>query len=456
MTFLEALRASGIWFTIDRDVLESYSRDQAHFAPHGQALAMVRPSNTHEVQELARLASQYRVALVPRGAGTGVSGAANASAECVIVNFDRMNRIVRVDEAAMVAVVQPGVLNGDLKRAARECGLWYPPDPSSYAISTLGGNVATNAGGLCCVKYGVTRDYVLSLEAVLADGTVIRTGTPTRKNVAGYDLTSLLVGSEGTLAMITEITLRLRRLPSPVTTLVASFASLGAAGQGVLNLAQSSDIALLEIMDRTAIRAVEDFAHLDLSTDAAALLIAQSETAGSAELDRLTRACEAAGGNGIIVTDDEAEGALLVNARRLAFPALERLGSVLIDDVAVPLNALPRMFESIEAIAKRSSTLVATVAHAGDGNLHPLVIFEAGNADAEARARQTFVAIMEQALELDGTITGEHGVGLLKMAELERQLGTAALELQRRVKHLFDPDDILNPGKVIPRRVASA
>ncbi len=433
----------------DPDVLASYAFDRGSFGSAGRALAMVRPACTADVQRLAAWATRHRAPLVPRGAGTGLSGGANASDGCVLVNFERMNRILAIDEAALLAVVQPGVLNVELKRAAEASGLWYPPDPSSYEIATLGGNVATNAGGFCCVKYGVTRDYVLGLEAVLADGSVVRTGGAVRKDVAGYDLTRLLVGSEGTLAMITEITLRLRRPPAPPATLLASFDELDAAGAAVTRMVRAADVALLELMDNASLRAVESFASLELDTSAAALLIAQSDRPDAADLSELRAACEAAGASSVIVTSDPAEGRLLINARRLAYPALERLGNVLIDDVVVPLPALPEMLRRIERVARATETLVATVAHAGDGNLHPNVVYARGDAQAEARARAAFTQIMEQALELGGTITGEHGVGSFKVGFLERQLGAPLLALHRGIKQLFDPLGILNPGKVL-------
>ncbi|WP_437933670.1 FAD-binding oxidoreductase [Sorangium sp. So ce341] len=433
----------------DRDVIEGYRHDKALWAPGGWPLAVARPSSTADVQALARWATRHRCALVPRGAGTGVAGGATAIDGCVVVSFERMNRILAIDEAAMLAVVQPGVLNGELKAAAQERELWYPPDPSSYAISTIGGNVATNAGGLCCVKYGVTSDYVLGLEAVLADGTALRTGGRSRKDVAGYDLTRLLVGSEGTLALITEITLRLRRRRPPATTLVATFGSLEASGRAVAAIVRSVDASMLEIMDRTAIRAVERFRPLDLDTEAAAMLIAQSDAPGSAELSCMQAACEAAGGTVVATTEDEGEGQMLLTARRLALTALEQLGTVLVDDVAVPLPQLPEMFRRIEAIVAATQTTVATVAHAGDGNLHPLVVFDRNDAAAEARAVAAFNEVMAQALDLGGTITGEHGVGTLKRGLLTRQLGAASLALHHRIKSAFDPGGILNPGKVI-------
>jgi glycolate oxidase len=432
----------------DPDVIERYRRDQAAWGAAGVPMAVLRAESTADVQVLARWATRHRIALVPRGAGTGMAGGANASDGCVTVSFERMAHVA-VDAPAMLAVVQPGALNVAVKDAAREVGLWYPPDPASFEISTIGGNVATNAGGLCCVKYGVTGDYVLGLEVVLADGTVARTGGRTRKDVAGYDLTSLLVGSEGTLALITEITLRLRRPPPPATTLVATFASLEASGHATAAIVRAADPSMLELMDRATLRAVEAFRPQGLDTDAAAMLIAQTDGAAGADVARIQEACEAAGATLVVVSDDEAEGRLLMAARRLAFPAVERLGTVLLDDVAVPLPVLPEMLRRIEAIAAARGTMVATVAHAGDGNLHPMVVFDARDRDAEARAAATFEELMAEALALGGTITGEHGVGILKRGFLPRQLGAASLALHASIKRAFDPHEILNPGKML-------
>jgi glycolate oxidase len=444
MTLLEELASIfGDALVVDRDVL-------AGFSGGGEiAVAMVRPTATAQVQALARCATRRGVSLVPRGAGTGVAGGANASEGSVIVNFDRMNRIVTVDEVGMVAVVEPGVLNGDLKRAAAAVGLWYPPDPASYDISTLGGNVATNAGGLCCVKYGVTRDYVLGLEAVLADGGVLRTGGRTLKDVAGYDLTRLLVGSEGTLAMITEITLRLRRPPPPCNTLLAEFPSLEASGHAVRAIVRSADASLLEVMDRRTVRAVEDFARLELDTDAGALLLAQNPVRDAADLERMREACEAAGATRVFVTADAEEGQLLLQARRLAYRAVERLGSVLIDDVAVPVPVLSEMFRRIERIAEDDAVTIATVAHAGDGNLHPLIVFDPTDDEAKRRAGRACRAIMDHAIALGGTITGEHGVGDVKVDALTTQLSATSLAVHRAIKDALDPDGILNPGKIL-------
>jgi glycolate oxidase len=449
MSSLQELAAIlGEGLITDREVIDGYRRDRTAWAEPGEPLALVRPTSTAEVQAIARWSTRHRVPLVPRGAGSGISGGATASDGALIVSFERMQQIIEVDPAAMLARVQPGAINAALKVAVEAHGLWYPPDPSSYEISSIGGNVATNAGGLCCVKYGVTADYVLGLEAVLADGTVVRSGGKSRKDVAGYDLTRLLVGSEGTLALITEVTVRLRRRPPPARTLVATFDTLEASGQAVSAIVRSVDASLLEIMDRASLRAVERYARLELDTEAAAMLIAQSDAVDGAELRQIAAACEAAGGHGIAMAENETESRLLLTARRLAYPALEKLGDVLVDDVAVPISKLAEMFARIERIAAQSGAQVATVAHAGDGNLHPLVVFDRNDAGDEPRALAVFEQLMSEALALGGTITGEHGVGTLKRAYLPRQLGEDALALQRRIKLAFDPLGLLNPGKV--------
>jgi glycolate oxidase len=437
---------------IHPDVPEGYWRDCANWAPAGQPRGLARPKNAEELQALARWATRHGVPLVPRGAGTGVAGGANAVDGCVIVSFEHMNSILELNEAGMYAVVEPGVLNVELKNAARERGLWYSPDPASYEISTLGGNVATNAGGLCCVKYGVTGDFVLGLEAVLASGELLKTGGLCRKNKAGYDLTHLLVGSEGTLAMISKIILRLRRLPPSPGTLVALFGSLEAAGNAVADIVRKAEPSLLEIMDRAALVAVENYARLGIEHDAAAMLLAQSDSGGAGELELMQRACEAAGAQLVYATAEREEGELLLRARRLAYPALERLGQVLIDDISVPLPRLPEMLRRIEQVSARQEVMVATVAHAGDGNIHPLIVFDAKDEHSTLRARAVFAELMQCSLELGGTITGEHGIGSLKPEFLEAQLGAVSLSLHESIKRAFDPDGILNPGKVLRRR----
>lgn len=436
----------------DPDVLEAHRRDQAAWAAAGTPRVLVRPGSTSEVQAVLRVASAHRVPVVARGAGSGLTGGANASDGCIVLSLARMNRILELDRRGLFAVVQPGVINGALKAAATEQGLWYAPDPASWEFSTIGGNLATNAGGLCCVKYGVTGDAVLGLEAVLADGSLVRTGGRTHKNVAGYDLTRLFVGSEGTLGIITEATLRLRPRPPKATTLVASFPTLVAAGGAVTEIMTGTRPSLLELMDRATVRAVEAYRPMGLDANAAALLLARSDAGGEqgvAECTRMAAACEAAGATFLAQSADEAEGELLLGARRMAFPALERQGSTLLDDVGVPLSRIVDLLAAIERIAEQRGVLIGTFGHAGDGNMHPTLVFDRNDPEAVARAQAAFDDILRVVGELGGTITGEHGVGTLKRPYLAHQIGPGAMRLHLAIKAALDPLGILNPGKML-------
>ncbi|WP_163997527.1 FAD-binding oxidoreductase [Pyxidicoccus caerfyrddinensis] len=435
----------------DADVLEAHRRDQAEWAPAGTPRVLVRPASTAEVQAVLRVASVLHVPVVPRGAGSGLSGGANAVDGCIVLSLSRMNRVLEVDRRGMFAVVQPGALNAAVKAAAAEQGLWYAPDPASWEFSSIGGNLATNAGGLCCVKYGVTGDAVLGLEAVLADGSVVRTGGRTMKSSAGYGLTRLFVGSEGTLGVITEATLKLRPRPPKATTLVASFPTLVGAGVAVTDIMASTRPSLLELMDRSTVRAVESYGPMGLDVNAAALLLARSDAGGEqgvAEIARMASACEAAGATFVAQSADEAEGELLMQARRLAYPALEKQGATLLDDVGVPLSRITDLLAAVEEIASRRGVLIGTFGHAGDGNMHPTVVFDRSDSVALERARAAFDDILHAALELGGTITGEHGVGALKRPFLGEQLGAGGLHLHHAIKRAMDPLGILNPGKV--------
>src|SRR3954463_15152970 len=324
----------------DPDVAASYARDQAMLAPAGTPAAVVLPRNTADVVAVMQVAGRHGVPVVPRGAGSGLAGSSNAVDGAITMVMTRMDAVLEVSPAARLAVVQPGVVNKALRDAVAGHGLFYPPDPSSYDWCTIGGNLSTNSGGLCCVKYGVTTDYVLGLEVVLADGRVLRTGRRTVKGVAGYDLVRLFVGSEGTLGIITEATLALRPAPQRPVTLVASFATTAQTGEVVERVVTGGLVpSLLEVMDNTCICAVDDLLHADLDRDAHALLVAQSDAGGEAgarEIEALAELCRAAGADLVHTTDDPAEGDLLLAARRMALPALEQLGSTLLDDVAVP------------------------------------------------------------------------------------------------------------------------
>jgi glycolate oxidase len=443
---------------VDGDVLASLSHDEAEWAPVGQAAVGLRARTEAEVQHAVRVCADLGVPVVARGAGTGLSGGANAVDGCLVLDLSRMSAVVEIDPENLLCVVQPGVVNNDLKAAVAEHGLWYPPDPASAPWSTIGGNVATNAGGLCCLKYGVTRDYVLGLRAVVGGpagyGAAVALGRRTTKGVAGYDLAGLMVGSEGTLGVVTEVTLKLRpALAGTPRTVVGAFGSLVDAGQAVAVVTRRGlTPSALELLDSTCLQAVEDWKHLGLEADAAALLLARVDTpgdAGVAEARALVECFEAAGALWAAQSTDDAEAEALFDARRLAYPALERLGPVLTEDVCVPRSKVPVMLAEVEAIAARFGVTIATIAHAGDGNLHPLILTPVGDDAARVAAQGAFEAILDAALALGGTVTGEHGVGLLKMRGMEQELDAGAMLLQRAVKQALDPLGVFNPGKVL-------
>lgn len=430
--------------------LAGYGRDRGALAAAGLPEVVVRARSTDDVVATLRVATAHRAPVVTRGAGTGLAGGANALPGCIVLSTIDMGEILGVDVGQRTATAQAGVITAALQAAVAEHGLWYPPDPASRAISTIGGNIATNAGGGCCLKYGVTGDHVAALTAVLADGTVIRTGAITRENVAGLDLTRLLVGSEGVLAVMVEATVRLRRAPAPPATLAAAFRSPHDAGVAVLALQRVAELSLLELMDRTTIGAVEQLTGMGLDTTAGAMLIVQSDvTAPEADIALCAAACRAAGASAVTHTSDPAEGEALLDARRSALPALERLGVALLDDVVVPVAAIPAMLTTIEQIAERNHIVIGAFGHAGDGNLHPTIVLDPAAPGSEASARQAFNEILAAAIALGGTITGEHGVGLLKRPHLDAVVGGAERALMARLKAAFDPDGILNPGKAI-------
>ncbi len=435
----------------DPDIVASYRQDRAADPDAGTAIAVVRPRRTEEVQAVLRWATKHGVPVVPRGAGTGLSGGATALDGGIVLSTERM-RDIFVDPVTRTAVTQPGLFNAEVKKAVAEYGLWYPPDPSSYEICSIGGNIATNAGGLCCVKYGVTTDYVLGMQVVLADGTAVRLGGPRLKDVAGLSLTKLFVGSEGTLGVITEVTLRLLPPQHRGCTVVASFDSVAAAAEAVVTITGKIRPSMLEFMDAVAVNAVEDKLKMGLDRNAAALMVAASDDrgpAGAEDAEFMARVFTEHGATEVFTTDDPDEGDAFVAARRFAIPAVEAKGSLLLEDVGVPLPALADLVSGVAKIAEQHGLMISVIAHAGDGNTHPLIVFDPTDHDEAERAQLAFGEIMDLAVGLGGTITGEHGVGRLKQPWLAGYLGPEAMELNRRIKQALDPANILNPGAAI-------
>ncbi|WP_308250537.1 FAD-binding oxidoreductase [Nonomuraea rhizosphaerae] len=435
----------------DPDVIDSYARDRTFVSP-GKPLGVVLAASRDDVVTTLRWATEHRVPVVPRGGGTGLAGAATAGDGALILSLARMKAIRELSPADEIAVVEPGVITADLDRAAREHGLMYAPDPSSYEISTIGGNLATNAGGLRCVKYGVTRDSALGLEVVLADGRILNTGRRTMKGVTGYDLTGLFVGSEGTLGVITAATVRLRRVPErPPATFAAEFGSLRDAGAAVAAImAAGCQPSLMELIDRATLEAINDLRNFGLEAGTIAMLIGQSDASDNeAVVARMERLCLDNGASFVAVSSSPQESEELIGLRRLAYDAKERLGACLVEDVCVPRSVLPDMIEAIEAAAVRHGVKICTVAHAGDGNLHPVFIFDRGMIEPPAEVWAAADDVFTHALELGGTLTGEHGVGVLKKRWLALEAGPVAQELQQGIKAVFDPLGLLNPGKAI-------
>jgi glycolate oxidase len=453
--FLGALRGElpGLRLLTDPIDTDAYRNDETDFLEGGQPLGVAFPSSTAEVAAIVRLAAAHRTPLVPRGAGTGLSGGAVAIEGALTLVLTGMNRIVEIDAANLVAVVQPGVINADLGRAVAERGLFYAPDPASFELCTIGGNLAENSGGLRCLKYGVTREAVLGLEVVLADGSVIRTGGKNVKDVAGYSLTHLFVGSEGTLGIVTEATLRLRPAPPPKLTLLAFFPTVGDAGAAVSGIVAAGLVPVtLELMDRLTIEAVDAALHLELPRDAGAMLMIESDAGGAAaedELDRAEQACRAAGAHEVVRAADPTEADWLREARRKAHWSLEQAGVARMDDVGVPRSCVPDLIEVIERTSHEVGLSIGVFGHAGDGNLHPTYVVERDDPTARERIEAARHAIYAAALEMGGTTTGEHGTGLAKREGLERQRGPDALRAMRAIKTALDPLGILNPGKVL-------
>ncbi|WP_327687502.1 FAD-binding oxidoreductase [Streptomyces tubercidicus] len=420
---------------------------------HAVPDAVVFPGSSEEVAAILRYATGHGIPVVPRGAGSNLCAGTVPLHGGIVLVLTRLQRILEVSPEELLARVQTGVTTHQLADAAAHAGLLYVPDPGSRTVSTIGGNIATCAGGLRGLKYGVTRNYVLGLEAVLPTGEIIRTGGRLWKDVAGYDLTRLLTGSEGTLAVITEATVALLPKPADSGTGVAYFPSLADASRAVAAVIASGIVpATLEFLDRKCIAAVEQYAGLGLRLDAGALLLFGDDgdpAVVSANLDRIQEVCQAAGALEVTLAEDVARADALLAARRCSLPALSRLGALtVLEDATVPRHRLAEMVDRIDEIAARYRLRIATFGHAGDGNLHPTCVLDPGDGEAVDRAHQAFAEIFAAAIALDGTITGEHGVGAAKLPYLADRIGTDQVALLRRIKQAFDPAGILNPGKL--------
>ncbi len=414
--------------------------------------AVARPASTEEVAQILLLANRERFPVVPRGAGTGMSGGSIPVRGGVVLSLERMNRILEIDEADLVAVAEPGVVTGDLQRAVEERGLFYPPDPASHRFCTLGGNVAECAGGLRAVKYGVTKDYVLGLDVVLPTGEIIRTGARTLKSVAGYDLTKLLVGSEGTLGIATKIIVKLLPLPETVRTLAAFFDSIEKAAAAASSVIANRILPrALEFVDRAALNAVETYLKEDISGGAAAMLLVEVDGAAestSREIARVEQLMTAAGATRTVGAETDAERERLWKARRSISPALYSIKpKKLNEDIVVPRSRILGILRAISEIADRSGLMIVNFGHAGDGNIHTNIMLDDSESDL-AKGKAAVREIFEATLRLGGSISGEHGIGLTKRAFLPMELGPEAISVMKRIKQTLDPNNILNPGKI--------
>ena len=437
----------------DDAVLAVYAVDQAPVVDYRLPAAVVLAESVDDVQATVKACAARNVPLVPRGAGTGVSGGAHASEGCVVLGLERMNRILELNADDETAVVEPGVINADLNDAAAAHGLMFAPDPASFRISTVGGNVATNAGGLRCAKYGVTRDSVLALDVVLADGSLLHTGHQTFKGVAGYDLTGLFVGSEGTLGIVVGVTVRLKYLPRDVHTIAAFYPDFRQAAAGVLAVGKARvQPAIMELLDGGSLAQLDELHGSDLASRGASLLLVQTDGFGAAAEADVVREVLAAGG-AVVTTEASAEAEQLVelrrNSRGVEVDDQYRVG----EDVAVPRSRLVDYVAALEGLAGAHEVRLKVVAHAGDGNLHPTFWIDRVNDEVDAgallRLNTALDASIVAALEMGGTITGEHGIGQYKLRWLGLEQPRPVRELQHRIKELFDPAGILNPGKAI-------
>ena len=431
----------------DPEITASYSKDQAPFALHQPAALVLLAKSTQEVSKAVAYANAHNIPVVARGAGSGLSGGANATADSLVISLEKMNSIVEIDETNMIARVQAGVINLDLDKAAELKGLAYLPDPASRDWSTIGGNAATNAGGMCCVKYGVTSAHVRALTVVMADGEIVNLGSATKKAVTTLDLTRLMIGSEGTLGIITELVVGLAVRPETPATIIATFPHIKSAAAAAAALLKFKP-SMLEIIDQTTLKAVEAWHPLGFEIAGSVLLMQLDEDQDRADevLELCTRFEMIDGA----ASTEAADAVEFIRVRKLAYPALERLGATLLDDVAVPISKIAELVERVEALSTKYDLTIGIFGHAGDGNMHPTIVHDHGDIQAQERAIAAFGEIVEIAQSLGGTASGEHGIGSIKQGFAANELSPAVIELQRAIKKAFDPKGILNPGKKLP------
>lgn len=423
--------------------------------------AVVLPRTTEEVASVIRIAREHGRPVVSRGSGTGLSGGSVPVAGAIVLCLVKFDRILELDTKNLTMMVEAGVVTQRIFDAAAEAGLFYPPDPGSMKISTIGGNVAENSGGLRGLKYGVTRDYVMGVEVVLADGSICWLGSKCVKDVAGYSLRDLFIGSEGTLGVITKVLLKLLPKPAARQTLLATFTAMDAAAETVSAIIAAQIIpCTLEFLDRKTIQCVEEFARVGLPKDAEAVLLIETDghpAAVADEAEKVEEQCRKHGAASVRRAANAAEAIQLATARRSAFSALARLRpTTILEDVTVPRSELAGMIRAVEVIARKYELNIATFGHFGDGNLHPTILTDERDMDEMHRVHQALAEIVEETLKRGGTITGEHGVGLAKKPFLRGQLGDDSFELLRRIKHSLDPEGLLNPGKIFDRTDAPA
>jgi glycolate oxidase len=450
----DAMRAvlDDAWYLDQPEDIATYSYDG--FLPEFTPDAILVPENAEQIAQIMKIANKDKINIIPRGAGTNICGSSVAREGGVIMAFHRMNKILEIDKESMCAVVQPGVINGDLQKEVAQYDLMYPPDPASMFVSTIGGNVSLNAGGPRGVKYGVTRDYLLGLEVVLPSGEIIKTGGKTLKNVSGYDLTRLLCGSEGTLGIFTEITLRLVPLPSAKTTLQAAYADLDDAATTVTAIMAAGMVpTTLELMDRTVLDVISDYGGAKFNREAEALLLIEVD--GDSDLvnrqgEQIEALCREKGAIAVDRAHTPEEAEKLWQARRTAFGAVASMRpNCIVEDATVPVKKLPHIIRKVVELTQKYDLQIAVLAHAGDGNLHPLIMTDLRDREEMSRVDQMLEELCEAAIEMGGTLSGEHGIGIAKARFMNMEFSETSLDLMRGIKRVFDPNNILNPGSFL-------